>query len=155
MVATYSDFFSHVLVDSSSLFSKSCMRSSLVRRLCWVRPSSSDVDFSLRKEIQWIKVYLTFDTISQPVNSRCCTAWFLAPSSHLFKTSENEIRLMRAILSSLHTCSTHIACKLSAVKLFHRISFAWRFSVSSNSEMSNSTFGSLVSGDLEDDDTSC
>lgn len=44
---------------------------------------------------------------------------------------------------------THIACKLSAVKLFHRISFAWRFSVSSNSVTSNSTFGSLVSGDLD------
>lgn len=52
-------------------------------------------------------------------------------------------------ISKLEDTWTHIACKLSAVKLFHRISLAWRFSVSSNSETSNSTLGSSVSGDLE------
>lgn len=44
--------------------------------------------------------------------------------------------------------NTHTACKLSAVKLFQRISLAWRFSVSSNNVTSNSTLGSLVTGVL-------
>lgn len=39
-------------------------------------------------------------------------------------------------------------CRVSAVSVFHRISLAGRFSVSSNNDDSNSTLASGVSGDL-------
>lgn len=42
----------------------------------------------------------------------------------------------------------HMVCRLSAVSVFHRMSLAGRLSVSSNNDVSNSTFVSGVSGDL-------
>ena len=41
-----------------------------------------------------------------------------------------------------------MACRLSAVSVFQRISLAGRLSVSSNRDASNSTLASGVSGDL-------
>lgn len=42
----------------------------------------------------------------------------------------------------------HMACRLSAVSVFHRMSLAGRLSVSSSSDVSKSTPASGLSGDL-------
>lgn len=42
----------------------------------------------------------------------------------------------------------HMACRLSAVSVFHRMSLAGRLSVSSSSDVSKSTLASGLSGDL-------
>lgn len=56
-----------------------------------------------------------------------------------------------AFLIHSSVAGAHMACRLSAVSVFHRISLAGRFSVSSNNDDSNSTLASGVSGDLVED----
>lgn len=52
---------------------------------------------------------------------------------------------------AVDVAGAHMACRLSAVSVFHRISLAGRFSVSSNNDDSKSTLASGVSGDLLQD----